>query len=355
MLMATSTLGLEGAVAKELKSMGYRILRSESGRVFFEGDMRDIPKLNLWMRSAERILIPIGRFRATSFEELFECVANLKWEDVLTPNARFPVVKVRSVDSKLYGLRAIQRVVKKAVAKRLKSVYGTSEEREPVYPIRVYLRRNVAVVAVDTTGEKGLHKRGYRLMYSKAPLRETIAASILIQARYTGECPLVDPFCGSGTIPIEAAMIARSVAPGLKRNFVSEDWPHLEKIWKIEREIAMNSRKDQRMQILCSDVDGGILEVAHENAKRAGVDFEIEISDFRYVEIHWSFGKVVTNPPYGIRVDSRPNLDELARVFPGWEYHLIYPELDLRIRGMKARKRIPFFNSGIKVFLHQFF
>ena len=345
MILLTSTLGLEGAVALEVKDFGYRIVRSESGRIFVDAGYEDIPFFNVHSRSAERVLYVVGQFQAATFDELYEGIRNLDWSFLKDP--KIWVSKVRSVSSKLFSERSIQSVSMKAIVDSVKKVDGSVE-----YPVHVYVRKNVATVAVDTSG-KGLHVRGYRLKYSKAPLRETIAASLLILARYKGG-DLHDPFCGSGTIPIEASLISEGIPPGIGRDFVSEKWEGLFELYEKLREF---SPVESRALISCSDIDEEVLKVAKENAQRAGVDMEIFKSDFRKVKKGGS-GKVVTNPPYGKRLSDGIWRDFriLFRNFESWEKHFISPFKDARkIVGEKPRKTTPFFNSGVKVFFHQYY
>ena len=354
-LMATCTLGLEGALSRELKSMGYKIMDSLSGKVLFEGDIEDIPRLNIWLRTAERLIIVLGIGRVETFDELFDFVESLEWEEFIEKGGKFPVVKVKSVRSKLFSERTIQRVVKRAVASRLERFHGTTFEKGALYPIHVYLRNDELIIGIDTTGFEGLHKRGYRLKYSKAPLRETIAASMLVLSRYDGSSPLLDPFCGSGTIAIEAGLIAKNIAPGLIRNFVSESWK-IVRGWKRIRKEAIGSIVESKSLIVCSDVDEKILKVAEENAKRASVDIDFIVSDFRDLKLDLGFGKIVTNPPYGKRLNfNLRDLKVLFDRFNGWEIHVLSPVSLDKIVGKRAKKKTAFFNSGIKVIFHQYF
>ena len=348
MIILTSTLGLEGAVALEVKNYGYRITHSESGKVFVNADYQDIPFMNIHMRSAERVLFVVGRFTAKSFDELYDGMKSLDWS-FIPEGSKVWIAKVRSVTSRLFAERSIQSVAMKAVASSLKIGDGAK------YPIFINIRKDEVVVAVDSTGEKGLHIRGYRKKYSKAPLRETIAASLLILARYK-KGNLIDPFCGSGTIPIEAAMMAKNIAPGIKRNFISEIWMDLENIYKELREKALNEIKDFDPSITCSDIDENILKVARENAKRAGIKIEILKRDFRKMRCEGK-GKIITNPPYGKRMEGIwRDFRKLFQNCPDWEKHFVSPFKNIyKIVGKAPDKSIPFFNSGIKVFFHQYY
>ncbi len=348
MIILTSTLGLEGAAALEVKSYGYRVVYSESGKVFVDADYPDIPFMNIHMRSAERVLFVVGRFHAESFDELYDGIRSLDWSFVPS-GSNVWIAKVRSVSSKLFAERSIQSVAMKAVADSKKLGNGAK------YPVFINLKKDEVIVSVDSTGEKGLHVRGYRKKYSKAPLRETIAASLLILARYKGE-KLIDPFCGSGTIPIEAAMMEKNIAPGLKRSFVSEDWIDLGNIYEKLRGKARNEIRGTDPSVLCSDIDGEILEVAKENAKRAGVKIKILRRDFRDIECEET-GKIVTNPPYGERIKGVwKDFRKIFRNCPHWEKHFISPIKSIyKIVGRTPDKSIPFFNSGLKVFFHQYY
>ena len=348
MIILTSTLGLEGAVALEVKNYGYRIIHSESGKIFVNAGYLDIPFMNIHMRSAERVLLVVGEFVAENFDDLYHGIRSLDWS-FIPDNSKVWVAKARSVSSKLFAERSIQSVAMKAVASSLNMGDGAK------YPIFINIRKDKVVVAVDSTGEKGLHIRGYRKKYSKAPLRETIAASLLILARYR-EGNLTDPFCGSGTIPIEAAMIAKNIAPGIKRNFISENWVDLKDIYKRLKEKAKNEVKDIDPPITCSDIDEDILKVAKENADRADVKIEIMKRDFRNVKCNGK-GKIVTNPPYGKRMGGIwRDFRKLFRNCSEWEKHFISPVKNIyKIVGKAPDKSIPFFNSGLKVFFHQYY
>jgi len=360
--IATCTLGLEGAPSRELKSMGYKIIDSENGRIRFLAAIEDIPKLNMWMRSAERILMVFGRFKAETFNELFEGVFSLPWEDLIPRDGKFPVVKARSVRSKLFSISSIQSVVKKAIAEKLsyRHKIRTLPETGPEYPIHVYLKDDVVTIAVDTTGKEGLHKRGYRKKTVEAPLRETIAAGLVILSHWRHEEALVDPFCGSGTICIEAGMMACNIAPGLKRHFCSEDWGIISRDkWKREKDLARSGVKNERYKIIGSDIDEKVIEIAKINAKSAGVDIRFVKSSFDEMKAIEPSGVIITNPPYGARLKEfrkiHRDLRILRKNFPGWKYHIISPfENFERMFGKRADKKFSFFNSGIKVFFYQF-
>ena len=349
MLIATSTLGLEGAVARELKELGYAIKDASNGKIFFEASIKDIPFLNIHLRTPERLLLFLGSFVATSYDELYENIRNLDFSP-LPKQSKVWIAKVRCVDSKLFSERAVQSVAMKAFVDSLKTVDGSQ-----LCPIHVYLRKNRAIIALDMTGKYGLHMRGYRKKYSKAPLRETIAAALLILSRYEKEGCLHDPFCGSGTIAIEAAMIASNIPPGLNRDFSSQTWKILMDLYEKERERAKAAIKTKKVKIFCSDIDEKILKVARENARRAGVFFDIFREDFRRVKPSCETGKIVTNPPYGKRMESIwKHFPKLFETFASWEVHSITPYSNLKSPFHKKIKSTPFFNSGVKVFFNQF-
>jgi len=360
--IATCTLGLEGAPARELKNMGYRIIDSENGRIRFMATVEDIPKLNIWMRSAERILMVFGRFKAETFDDLFEGVFSLSWNDLIPREGKFPVVKVRSVRSKLFSISSIQSVVKKAIVEKLSYRHRirTLPETGPEYPIHVYLKDDVVTIAVDTTGKNGLHKRGYRKKAVEAPLRETIAASLVILSHWRYEETLIDPFCGSGTICIEAGMMACNIAPGLKRHFCSENWGIISKDkWKSEKDLARSSVRNEGYEIIGSDIDEKALEIAKINAKSAGADIKFMRSSFDELKATEPTGVIITNPPYGARLKESRKIHKDLRIlrknFPGWKYHIISPFGNFeRMFGKRADKKFSFFNSGIKVFFYQF-
>jgi len=365
-LMATCTLGLEGAVSRELKMMGYKILDSENGRIRFKADLSDIPRLNIWIRSAERILLVVGKFEALSFDDLFDGVSSLPWEDFIPKDGRFPIVKVRTAKSVLFAKSAIQSIVKKAIVNRLSKIYGITifPENGSEYPVYVYLRKNVVTVSLDTTGRDGLHKRGYRKMYVEAPLRETIAAALLILSGWNREKNLVDPFCGSGTICIEAGMMAGGIAPGMNRNFVSMNWGIIpKKIWKEEFEKARSHRENSNeYEIIGGDVDEEAIKVAELNLRNLGVNLRIKFvnASFEKLRAFDESGIIVTNPPYGMRISGtireiHRRLKVLRHNFPGWRYNIISPFIKFeRMFGMKAKRRYSFFNSGVRVHFFQF-
>jgi len=365
-LIATAAFGVESVVAQELRNLGYNDLKVENGRVFFEGNEYDIARTNLWLRSADRVLIKMGEFKAETFEELFQGTKSLDWHEILPVNANFPVTG-KSVRSKLYSVPDCQAIVKKAIVEKLKQKYKKEwfEERGPIYKIEVSLLKDVATLTIDTSGA-GLHKRGYRLLQGEAPLRETLAAAIILLSRWDVTKPLMDPFCGSGTIPIEAAMIGKNMAPGLFREFVSEKWPQIPKrFWNTAREEAKNQINGESFRILASDIDGNILKVARENAKRAGVEQYISFQklSFENISSKKENAFIICNPPYGERMGEEREVERLYRkmgeVFSkleGWSFFVLtaHPKFQ-ELFGRKADKNRKLYNGKIKCYLYQYF
>ena len=317
-LIATATFGLENVVARELEDLGYQDCRVTDGRVVFSGDETDIARCNLWLRSADRILIRVGEFHAADFGALFDQVTELPWADLLPVDAQFPV-KGRSVRSKLHAVPKVQGVTKKAIVESLKKTHNRFrfEESGAEFVIEVSLLKDVATLTIDTTGA-GLHKRGYRQVVGQAPLRETMAAGLVMLSFWNPERPLIDPFCGSGTIPIEAALIGRNIAPGLQRSFAAEDWNWFDrKIWKEARTAARDARrKNLPAPIMAYDHDPDALRHARRCATDAGVGGSIrfncqEASDLRSP---LEYGCIVTNPPYGERMGDNEQVEAVYRI-----------------------------------------
>ncbi|MDW7651891.1 MAG: class I SAM-dependent RNA methyltransferase, partial [Bacillota bacterium] len=276
-LIATAAFGLEAVVAKELKDLGYTDQMVENGRVTFRGDETAICRANLWLRSADRVLVKMGEFDATTFEELFQGARALPWPDWLPENAEFPV-DGKSVKSKLYSVSDCQAIVKKAVVEKMKEKYKTDwfAENGPRYKIEVGLLKDRATLTMDTSGA-GLHKRGYRELTAKAPLRETLAAALVMLSKWPADRVLADPFCGSGTIPVEAALIGLNIAPGLRRRFAAETWPVISaRCWRDARDEAKSAViTGRQLRILGTDIDEKVLSLARHHARKAGVDSHI--------------------------------------------------------------------------------
>ena len=365
-LIATSTFGLENVVARELKDLGYTHCQVSDGRVLFSGDENDIARCNLWLRSADRLLIRFGEFPAGDFGALFDNTIALPWNELLPMDAEFPV-SGRSVRSKLRSVPKVQGCVKKAIVENLKRRYNRFrfDESGPLYPVEVSLLRDVATLSIDTTGP-GLHKRGYRQVSGRAPLRETMAAGLLQLSYWNSERLLVDPFCGTGTIPIEAALIGRNIAPGLGRSFLCEDWQWIDRgVFRSARECAKDLRKPQlRDTILAYDHDPAAIRLSERSAADAGVGASIrfrrqEVSDLKSKREH---GCVVTNPPYGERLGETEEVEavyrELGRVVSPLETWSIYVLTSSRFfekhYGRRAVRRRKLYNGRIECQFYQY-
>ncbi|MCU6707587.1 class I SAM-dependent RNA methyltransferase [Paenibacillus sp. J5C_2022] len=366
-LIATAPMGLEAIVARELKDLGYADLQTENGRVNFTGTLRDIARTNLWLRTAGRILVNMGRFRATTFEELFEGVKAMNWPDWIPEQGTFPV-NGRSHKSQLSSVPACQSVVKKAIVEKMKEHYGTEwfqEEGEP-YVIEVTLLNDEALLTLDTSGA-GLHKRGYRRAATEAPLRETMAAALVHLSRWTPERPLYDPFCGSGTVLIEAALQAWNIAPGLRRRFDAESWGIMPaELWEEVREEAYDSVKDDiPLQIAGSDIDPNAIEIAEAAVRKAGFGKEIKLSvqPVAKVKLQDDYGVMITNPPYGERLgDDRAaelalrDWGRMALYYPTWSYFAFSPSEKVEhYMGRPADKKRKLYNGRIQCNLFSFF
>lgn len=367
-LMAPCHFGLEAVLKREIQDLGYEISRVEDGRVSFEGDAEAIAVANVFLRSAERVLLKVGSVHAQTWDELFEGVKGMPWERFLPVDAKFWVTKATTVKSKLFSPSDIQSIVKKAVVERLKGVYGCSwfQEDGAEYPIRVFFMKDEAVLTLDTTGES-LHKRGYRKLTAKAPISETLASALIMLTPWRADRILVDPFCGSGTIPIEAAMMAEHIAPGMERSFLAERWSNLveRKFWYGAVEEAQDSIDTSvNTDIQGYDIDGEVVKAARENAKRAGVDHLIHfqqrpVSELRHPK---KYGFVITNPPYGERLEEKAALPGLYREMgeafarlDSWSEYVItsYEDAEKYI-GKQAAKNRKIYNGMIKAYYYQF-
>lgn len=366
-LIATAPMGLEAIVARELKELGYIEQRTENGRVNFTGTPADICRTNLWLRSAGRILINMGKFKATTFEELFEGTKALDWPEWIPQDGEFPV-NGRSQKSQLTSVPACQSIVKKAVVEKMKERYATDwfPEDGGKYVIEVTLMNDEAMLTLDTTGW-GLHRRGYRLASTEAPIRETMAAALVQLSRWNPERPLYDPFCGSGTILVEAAMIAWNIAPGLRRTFSSQGWPMIpDKLWEEAREEAYDSvRDDVPLQIAGSDIDPEAIAIAEAAVKKAGFAKDITLKNLPVakVKLPSDYGVVITNPPYGERLGDDSSADMALRQFgltmlhyPTWSVFAISPSVSVEhYMGKKADKKRKLYNGRIQTDFYQFF
>ena len=315
-LIATAA-GVESAVKHEAQKLGFNISSVENGKISLKGNISIIPRANLWFRCADRILLKMGEFEAFTFEELFEKTKNLPWDEWICCDGKFTVLG-KSVKSKLFSISDCQSIVKKAVVEKLKTKYPVEwfEESGPEYTIQVSLHNDIATLTIDTSGIP-LHKRGYREKHVEAPIKETLAAAMITISYWNKERCLLDCFCGSGTIPIEAALIAKNIAPGLNRSFASEEWPKINKVlWKNERINALKAI-DQNIEpkIYASDIDSASIELAKENAFKAGVDDSIKfhVRNFEDIPIDESYGVIICNPPYGERLGKLGDISVLNR------------------------------------------
>lgn len=366
-LIATSTFGLESIVKKEILDLGYKDIMVENGKVTFKGDIASIPKSNLWLRCADRVLVKVGEFKALSFEELFEKTKALPWDEWISKDGKFTVTG-KSIKSKLFSVPDCQAIVKKAIVEKLKTKYKVEwfEETGPEYTIQVALLKDIATLTIDTSGT-GLHKRGYRVESVIAPIKETLAAAMVLLSYWNKDRVLLDPFCGSGTIPIEAALIGKNIAPGLNRSFASEDWQIIGKeIWKKEKVKALKAiDQNVKLKIYASDIDPKAIKSARENSFEAGVDDCIEFKKINFTDINLeeSYGVMICNPPYGERLNEFENIKKLymdmGRIFnklETWSKYVITSCEDFeKLYGKKADKKRKLFNGRIKVDYYQYY
>ncbi len=366
-LIATSTFGLESVVKRELQDLGYENTTVENGKVTFKGDEFSIPKANLWLRCADRVLLKMGEFKALSFEELFEKTKALPWEDWITKDGEF-IVKGKSVKSKLYSVPDCQSIVKKAVVEKLKTKYNTEwfKETGPKFTIQVSILKDIATLTIDTSGE-GLHKRGYRETAVKAPLKETLAAAMIKLSYWNKDRVLLDPFAGSGTIPIEAAMIGKNIAPGLNRSFASEEWPKIGKnLWKEAKVEALKAIKQNvELKIYASDINKGAIDVAKNNAFEAGVDdcIKFNVRGLKPIGLKDRFGVIICNPPYGERLGEKKEVEKLYRnmgkyfeELRTWSKYFITSNKNFEhIYGKKASRKRKLYNGRIEVNYYQYY
>lgn len=366
-LIATATFAMEAVVGRELKELGYDDLIVENNQVRFEADLDAIVNCNLWLRVAERVKLVMGRFTATSFDQLFELTKSLPWEDWLPANACFPV-QGKSVRSQLFSVSDCQAIVKKAIVERLKQKYHKEwfPEDGPFFQVEVALLKDVVTLTLDTSGEP-LHKRGYRQLVSEAPLRETMAAGLINLSFWNPDRHFLDPFCGSGTLPIEAALIGRNIAPGLNRDFAAEYWPRIPKeLWHRARAAARNAiDHDRQLEIQGTDIDGQILQAARANADRAGVADDIHFQQMPVSDVRSSrsYGVLVTNPPYGERLGDLQAVEQLYRELATtikpletWSYYILtaHPEFE-RVFGKRADRRRKLYNGDLECQYYQYY
>lgn len=365
--MAVPTLfGLEGLAAEEMRRLNLPAVRAENGRVFCSGAPEDIARLNLNLRTGERVLLVPGRFHAGSFDELFESTRALPWEKFIPQDGAFPV-KGYALNSALHSVPDCQKIVKKAVASRLGEVYGVKQlpETGALYQVQFSILKDEAALMLDTTGA-GLHKRGYRAVGVEAPLRETLAAAMVLLSRYRGRDPFCDPFCGSGTIPIEAALIAKNRAPGLGRSFAAQKWGWLPaKAWMDAADEAMDKEFDGDYDIWGGDLDPKAVQIARSNAAKADVEelVRFEVADAGKFYRSEPYGRVVTNPPYGERIMERSEAEVLYRAFGqaafklpgGWQVSVLSSHTEFeRTFGKTADKKRKLYNGMIKCDLYQY-
>ena len=367
-LLVPCHFGLEAVLKREIYDLGYEITKVEEGRVTFEGDEEAVCRANIFLRTAERVMIQVGRFKATTFEELFQGIKNLPWEEYIPEDGKFWVKKASSINSKLFSPSDIQSIAKKAMVERMKQKYHKEwfKEDGAAYPVRIFLLKDEVTVALDTSGDS-LHKRGYRTMTSKAPLTETLAASLIMLTPWRKDRILVDPFCGSGTFPIEAAMIAANIAPGMNRDFTAEEWTNMidRKLWyECVKEAEDMIDTTVKVDIQGYDIDGDVIKAARENAKRAGVEHMIHFQQRAVADLSHpkKYGFIITNPPYGERLEDKADLPELYtqigqayQRLDSWSMFLItsYTETEKYI-GRKADKNRKIYNGMLKTYFYQF-
>lgn len=366
-LIATSTFGVEAIVGRELKKLGYSDQTVENGRVTFAGDESAICRTNLWLRTAERVVVKVGEFKAFSFDELFEGTKALPWDEWIPEDAEFPV-DGKSNASKLASVPDCQAIVKKAIVEKLKIKYKKEwfDETGPLYRIEVSILKDTATLTIDTSGV-GLHKRGYRRLVSDAPLKETLASALIMVSRWNPDRVLLDPLCGSGTIPIEAALIGLNIAPGLNRGFAAESWPSIpNELWEKAREEARDLQNFNReLRIHGSDINEEVMSLARYHAKQAGVDSHIHLQRAPASDIRsrYKYGFIICNPPYGERLGEMKEVEQLyqqlGKVFgtlDTWSYYILtsHPGFE-KLFGRRADKKRKLYNGRIECNYYQYF
>lgn len=365
-LYAPCHFGMEAVLKREIIDIGYEISKVEDGRVYFFGDDEAIVRANLWLRTTERVLINVGSFKANTYDELFEKTKAIDWSEYLTKDAKFWVSKASSVKSKLFSPSDIQSIVKKAIVEKMKSIYNISwfQEDGAEYPLRVSIYKDVVTLGLDTTGVS-LHKRGYRTKVAKAPITETLAAALIMLTPWKKDRILIDPFCGSGTFAIEAAMMAMNMAPGLNREFLSQNWENMinRKLWyELIDEAREEVDEDVKPDIQAYDIDEAVLKAARENATNAGVSIHIQKRDVSELTHAKKYGFIITNPPYGERLEDKESLPPLYKTLgerfkalDNWSLYMItsYEDCEKYI-GRKANKNRKVYNGMIKTYFYQF-
>lgn len=365
-LIATAAFGLEAVVRREIEALGYKIVKTEDGRVTYIGDERAIVRSNLWLRSADRVYVKMGEFTAKTFEELFQQTKAIEWENFIPIDGKFPVVGT-SVKSTLHSVPACQSIIKKAVVSRLGSFYmkGILDETGAEYRVRFAALKDRFLLLLDTSGA-GLHKRGYRIEDVAAPMKETLAAALVQLSFYRADKELVDTCSGSGTIPIEAAMIERNIAPGLGRRFASDEWDFIPaETWKDERAKAYGAADyDKELNIRGYDVNRKAVAASNANAEEAGVSEDMEFFHMSMEKFNpeTEYGVVISNLPYGIRVGTDPEIQKIYEKFkqlmadnPTWSFFLITSDKELeKVLDRKADRRRKLYNGTIETQFYQF-
>jgi len=367
-LIAPCHFGLESVLKQEIIDIGYEVTNVEDGRITFLGDEEAVCRANVFLRTAERILIKVGNFRATTYDELFEGTKALAWEEYLPADGKFWVAKAATIKSQLFSPSDIQSIMKKAMVERLRGIYNVTwfEETGDSYPVRAFLMKDEVTVGLDTTGES-LHKRGYRKLTAKAPIAENLAAALIMLTPWRKERILVDPFCGSGTFPIEAALMAANIAPGMNRSFIAENWDNIigKRNWYDTMDEA-NEAVDLSVEtdIQGYDMDDEMVKIARENAKLAGVDqlIHFQTRPLSALSHPKKYGFIITNPPYGERLEEKENLPALYKMIgeryrelDSWSMYLItaYEQAERDI-GKKADKNRKIYNGMMKTYYYQF-
>lgn len=359
--------GLEAVLKREITDLGFEITQVEDGKVHYTGDINTCARANMFLRTTERVLIKIGTFKAETFDELFEKTKDLPWEEFIPKDGKFWVAKANSIKSKLFSPSDIQSIIKKAMVERMKKIHKIDwfEETGNSYPLRVTIIKDEVTIAIDTSGES-LHRRGYRKLAGKAPITETLASALIMLTPWNKDRVLIDPFCGSGTIPIEAAMIGANIAPGVNREFLGSTWDIFPKSSWIDarQEAKNNERKDVEMNIQGYDIDPSVIKVARENAKLAGVESMIHFQERPLSELNSNkkYGFIVTNPPYGERLDELEDMPALYSEIGGmfktldtWSHYIITGFEDAeKYMGRKANKNRKVYNGMIRTYYYQF-
>lgn len=366
-LFATSVFGMESIVAQEIKDLGFENVLTENGRVFFDSDLEGLAKANLWLRTAERVFICLGQFKATSFEALFEGVQKLPWEEFIPKDAAFPI-DAKSVKSTLFSLSDIQSISKKAIVKKLSKLYRIEwfEESKETYKIMVSILKDEVTVSIDTSGS-GLHRRGYREKGNEAPLKETLAAGLLAVSKWRSSIPLIDPCCGSGTIVIEAALMAKNIAPGLNRTFDFEKWRWMDQaaFSRVKKEAYQSIKQECDCILQGYDIDPRAISIARNNAELAGVDdiVHFQVRDIKDFSTSKQYGYIVCNPPYGERLEEKKSVELLYQLmgkvfqpYPTWSKYIITSYEDFETAfGSKSTKNRKLYNGRIKTYLYLYF